>query len=93
MSDQLFSEALRAAIADPDVPVSYNYKLREVTIQVLDGGESGILMEYCPFTGVRLPSSLRDVWFDRLDELEMEPDDPDLPQELRSGEWWRIAGL
>ena len=93
MSDQRFSQRLREAIADPDVPLAYNDKFREVTIRVLDGGEAGILIEYCPFSGEPLPSSLRDEWFDRLDELDMEPDDPGLPQELRTGQWWREAGL
>lgn len=44
-------------------------------------GSSGLLMDYCPFCGQRLPESLRDAWFDRLDELGLEPEDDEIPAE------------
>ena len=81
------------ALADPDLPLSFNPKFREFGIRYLDGGSSVQVIDYCPFCGVRLPESLREAWFDRLDRLGFEPDDPRLPKEMQSDAWWCIKGL
>jgi hypothetical protein len=82
-------EDMVRALADPDVPLVYNDKLREYSILIQDGGSSVAVIEFCPFCGVKLPGSLRDEWFDRLDQLSLEPDSPELPLDMRSGAWWR----
>jgi hypothetical protein len=38
---------------------------------------------------VRLPESRRDEWFERIESLGLEPDDERIPEELKSGAWWR----
>lgn len=93
MFDEHMCPALGSAVANPDLPLDYNEKVRELTIRFLDDGLSGMQLAYCPFCGAALPTSLRDEWFDRLDELDMEPGDPAIPAPLQSGEWWRSAGL
>ena len=55
------------AVADPDFPLVYNDKFREYGIPIQDRGSSIILISFCPFDGAKLPDSLRDEWFDRLD--------------------------
>jgi hypothetical protein len=82
-------EGMARALADPDIPLVYNDKFREYGITILDGGSSVMLIEYCPFCGAKLPGSLRDEWFNRLDELGLEPESPELPLDMRSGAWWR----
>lgn len=82
-------EGMARALADPDIPLVYNDKFREYGIPVQDGGSSVMLIKYCPFCGTKLPDSLRDEWFDRLDELGLEPESPELPLDMRSGAWWR----
>jgi hypothetical protein len=82
-------EGLVRAVADPDIPMAYNDMFRESGIFVQDGGSSVMVIEFCPFCGVKLPDSLRDEWFDRLDQLGLEPDSPELPLDMRSGAWWR----
>lgn len=82
-------KTLRTALDDADSPLVYWPKFREVVIPTLDGGTSGTLVSFCPFCGSPLPSSKRDEWFDRLWELDLEPDGPDVPSEMRSDEWWR----
>ena len=80
-----------------DVPITYNSKFREYGIWVLNGGPVGILeagsivqvIAFCPWCGSKLPDSLRDSWFQRLDELKLEPFDPALPEEMKSGAWWK----
>jgi hypothetical protein len=76
-------------IADHDVPLIYNRRFREYGIRIVDGGSATQLISFCPWCGAHLPSSLRDEWFERLKELNMEPGDPDLPSILKSDAWWR----
>jgi hypothetical protein len=79
------------ALADQDTPLFYNDKFREYSITIQDGGSSVMMIGFCPFDGAKLPDSLRDEWFDRLDQLGLEPESPDLPLDMRSGTWWRRA--
>jgi hypothetical protein len=83
---------LFTAIKRGDSPILYIPKFREFGLQVLnpDGiarGDVYDLVQYCPFTGEKLPSSLRDKWFDKLDELKIEPDSPDVPEEMQTDKW------
>lgn len=48
------------------------------------------MIDHCPWCGEKLPTSLRDEFFDRLEELGLEPNDLDVPLDLRSDAWWRI---
>jgi hypothetical protein len=82
-------EGIASALADPDIPLVYDDKFREYGIPVQDGGSSVVVIEFCPFCGTKLPDPLRDEWFDRLDQLGLEPDSPGLPLDMRSGAWWR----
>ncbi|WP_425471236.1 DUF6980 family protein [Xylanimonas allomyrinae] len=63
--------------------------VREWSIQILDGGTSGLVLDYCPFCGTRLPTSMRTAWFDRLEDLGLDPDDLKVPAEMSSDRWWR----
>ena len=47
------------------------------------------VISHCPWCGEALPPSLRAGWFDRLDELELEPESPDVPLHTRNDAWWR----
>ena len=74
----------------PDALVDYSARLRQYGLIVHDGGHSVITIEYCPWCGTKLPSSLADEWFDQLDQLGLEPGDPRIPEPLKSDAWWRI---
>jgi hypothetical protein len=67
-------------------------KYREFGIVVLDGGPSAslsyIVIEFCPWCGQKLPSSLRDEWFSQIEALNLEPDDPKIPAKFMTGAWW-----
>jgi hypothetical protein len=74
----------------PDYILVYNEKFDEYGIPVRDGGSSKIDIDFCPWCGVKLPPSKRDLWFETLASLGY--DDPwsqDLPKEFESGLWWR----
>ena len=72
-----------------EVAICYLEKFRQYGIRVLDGGSSIQTINYCPWCGTMLPGSLRDAWFDMIDQLGFEPDDIRIPSEMLSDEWWR----
>ena len=79
---------------DPnELPVVYYARFREYGVPFLE--ESGklssakVTFRFCPWCGTRLPASLRDEWFRRIDALGLEADDPNLPKALKTEEWWR----
>jgi len=77
------------ALRDPDVPLVYIAHYREFGLIYQDGGTSTLLITHCPWCGQLLPSSLRERWFAEIDELGLEPDDPAVPSEYASDQWWR----
>jgi hypothetical protein len=62
---------------------------REYGIKVLDGGTAFVEIRFCPWCGKKLPGSLRDQWFERLRALKLEPEDSQVPEEMRSDAWWK----
>ena len=84
---------------DPLVPIIYYPHLREYNILLKrrSGGLQGI--DYCPWCGIKLPTSVREEYFRILfDELHLEPEfkeieTPGLPEEFKTDEWWKKRGL
>lgn len=62
-------EQFRYAVEEPEIPLYREAKFREFKIRVLDGGSSGIVLRFCPWCGEKLPDSLRNEWFDKLEQL------------------------
>ena len=73
-----------------DIPIYYSQKFREYGIEYTDGGTSYQLIHYCPWCGTRLPENLRDQWFDAIEKLGLEPEDPNIPSKYLTDEWWKI---
>lgn len=82
-------------LSDGEIALVYVPEFREYGVEYREGFGGGIQqIRFCPWCGVRLPKNLRDEWFAVLDdELRMEPDDPLIPEEMRSDAWWRSRGL
>jgi len=78
---------LREAVDDPDTPIRYVSKFREYGINILDGGSSFLVIEFCPFCGKKLPRNLRDRWFDELEKAGFEPGDENLPAKYTDERW------
>jgi hypothetical protein len=90
MTDRIFCcGQMRRAVEDPDLPIIYTAKFDEFGVRVLDGGSSTIVLEYCPWSGDKLPASLRDAWFKELDRLGLDPLSRDLPVEFTDERWFR----
>jgi hypothetical protein len=80
------------ALNDPRVPIDYLPKYREFTL-ILDGGPVLQLISFCPWCGEELPSSLRDQFFDHLEAMNLDPEDPRVPLDYRSDAWWRLRSI
>jgi len=71
----------------------YVPEFREFGIAVLNGKGRSYqgafnLISYCPFSGKRLPKSLRDMWFDELERLGVDPHEDSIPDEFKDERWW-----
>jgi hypothetical protein len=75
-------------VHDTAVPVVYVPKFREFALE-LASHTAFQSISHCPWCGAALPLSLRDDFFDRLDALGLDPDDPALPPEYRTDAWWQ----
>jgi hypothetical protein len=82
-----------ARFARGDEPlVIYVEQFREYGLPYPDS-ESFQEIRFCPWDGAELPTSLRDEWFRRLDELGLEPEDERVPASMRTDQWWREEGI
>lgn len=81
-------EALRDASEDDDSPVTFVRKLRTYGIRVLDGGTSLIAISFCPWSGDKLPASLRKEWFASLRANGIDPGVDEIPPEFQTDQWY-----
>ena len=101
-------KSISKIINSNEFPIRYNPKYREYSLRLLFFFEglneqyiSSVihtstiyLIQYCPFCGSSLPSSLRDEWFDTLEKMGFEdPWEQDVPEEYKSDAWWKEKGL
>lgn len=82
-------QSMESAIRDPDLPVIFTPKFREFGIRVLDGGSSTLGLVFCPWCGQKLPGSLRDRWFDELQQLDVDPYGQNVPPEFADEQWYQ----
>ena len=69
--------------------IQYSDRFDEYGIVIHDGGNSSIIITYCPWCGKELPKSKRDEWFDTLEKLGfINPLEEDIPIEFKSNLWW-----
>lgn len=76
------------AITSNESSIVYVPKFREYGAKVLDGGTSFLEIKYCPWCGNKLPGSLRDEWFDRLDRLNIDPAVDKIPENFLNDLWY-----
>ena len=69
--------------------IQYSDRFDEYGIVIHDGGNSSIIINYCPWCGKELSKSKRDEWFDTLEKLGfINPLEEDIPIEFKSNLWW-----
>ncbi|AOT68318.1 DUF6980 family protein [Geosporobacter ferrireducens] len=73
-----------------DSLIYYDLIFDEYGLIVHDGGNSYILIKFCPWCGAELPESKRDKWFEELEQLGYDsPYDKEIPQKYKSDKWYR----
>ncbi|WP_409300390.1 DUF6980 family protein [Peribacillus sp. SCS-155] len=73
----------------PDHLVYYNEIFDEYSLIIHDGGSSTFKIDYCPWCGIKLPESKRDLWFATLETMGFEsPFSQDIPQDFYSDKWY-----
>ncbi len=88
----------------PDFLVVYVPEYREYGLPIRDGKNSSassyVVINYCPWCGKKLPISLREKYFDILEKeygldiaLGDIEDNPNIPEEFKSDEWWKKRKL
>lgn len=89
---------MKTFLEDPRIPLKYYPIVREYGL-ILKNSSAIQLIFYCPWCGEKLPESLRNKFFEILNnEYEIEPEldiknDPNIPEEFKSDEWWKKRGL
>jgi hypothetical protein len=87
-----FSQLFRR-VRDEETAIVYLPQFREFGLPVLDGGCSIVAIEWCPFSGKRLPESLRERRFEVLEAEGLVKSSTGLPDEFKSEAWWVKRGL
>jgi len=77
-----------------------NYFPRKRSYTIIFSEYLGFHMKYCFWCGTKLPKELSDEWLDVLekeygldDACPSEHDDPRIPSEFWTDEWWKKRGL
>lgn len=89
-------DTMNYAATESKVGISYSPIFRQYLLRDRDPDSiAGQTISFCPWCGTRLPTSLRDVWFNEIEKLGIEIDitsihnNPAVPPEYRSDVWWR----
>jgi hypothetical protein len=80
-------------ISEREVAIRYSRVFREFGIKILDGGSSIQMIDFCPWCGKKLPTSLRDECANELEKLGYELFDDNIPQKYKTDKWWRDKNL
>jgi hypothetical protein len=73
---------MEQAIRELEYPLVEIAKFREVSLKILNGGDSVVVLAFCPWCGSKLPASLRHEWFDELERGNIDPYGPEVPREF-----------
>jgi hypothetical protein len=71
---------------EEDVYIQYISKFREVSIDI-NGSSARQVITFCPWCGNKLPSSLRDRWFEEGKNLIS------IPVEFDTDIWWKKRNI
>jgi hypothetical protein len=92
-------EELNKHLEDGEVAISYHPVFRRYDIE-LSNKNAMQEITYCPWCGAKFLKPLWDEFWDIIfDELKIDTDtfhfmeDPLVPEEFKSEEWWRKRGL
>ena len=88
-------ELMVISLNDQKMPLEYGRVDREYSI-ILNHCSAIQVLTYCPWCGAKLPESLREKYYNTLKKeygFKHPFDDPSIPEEFKSDEWWKKRGL
>ena len=82
-------ERMQFFLNERKVAIGYYPRCREYYIRLYTSG--GVqLINYCPWCGCRLPTSLNELYCETLEELGYdEPFSNNIPEKYKTDEWWQ----
>lgn len=88
------SEPVEWESQGPNPVILYSASHREYRIDISHRGKSSTLIQYCPWCGKKLPSSLTDKWYETLNELGFaDPGEQEIPEKFNLDLWWKEKGI
>jgi hypothetical protein len=84
---------MKFLIAENEVAIGYNPRFREYSIDLRNNDITCQMIEYCPWCGKKLPTSLRDECANELEKLGYGLFDDNIPQKYKTDKWWRDKNL
>jgi hypothetical protein len=88
-----YCDTMRIVLSGDEYPIAFSPKFREYGLEIMDGGSSYLVLNYCPWCGAKLPDTLRNRWFDELEALGIDPNEDEVPPEFTDSRWYRDRGL
>ena len=76
------------ALRDEDEMIIWTAKFREIGLRVPDGGDSVVVIQFCPWCGSRFPETLRNEWFNELERRNIDPCGSGVPPEFLDERWY-----
>jgi hypothetical protein len=92
MSIQVKADCIQHPKNCPDEQIIYIAKFREYGLK-RPGAQSFDLIHFCPWCGSELPHSLRERWFNELEQQGFSPHlTKDIPLQYHNDLWWKPEG-
>ncbi len=91
MSIKHCCDSMNRTLSENDSTLIFEAKFREYGILINDGGSSFLEINFCPWCGIKLPTSLRDNWFGQLEALGIDPFENDIPEAYLSSRWYETS--
>ena len=74
-------------IEDGLIAYDERYDEYNIVLKSEDGIDLLQKIDFCPWSGDKLPDSQRDKWFDELEEKGVDPMNDDIPTYYQSAVW------
>ena len=73
----------------PDALIDYFPRFDEYGIILYDSDSVTAPIHYCPWCGTKLPESKRELWFEKLTALGIDPLSDAIPAGFQDDSWWK----
>lgn len=95
MSEKHCCKEMEYHLHNDEICLWYSPRERFYGIFYKEGYGGGVqTIHYCPWCGIKLPKDLTDELWECFEQIGIDDlDDPKIPDEFKTDEWWRKRGL